>query len=300
MSGPLEQAMGTRTGDFRIGFRIGGGGWQKDLAGLARWARQVGFELIDLGQVSVADVEAVKDAGLDVVSVDLLDWSALLSEDAGKRKDAVARNRQYFKEMAGAGVKIFFAVVIPENPQASGKENFDLAVRSYGELAGVAEGLGTMVVLEGWPGGFPYPHLCCNPETYRAMLAEVPSSGLGINFDPSHLIRMGIDHTRFIDEFAGRVGHVHGKDTEVLTDNLYEVGLYQQSIFQKPFFCGEFAWRYTIPGHGVTRWSHVFETLRKAGFKGAVSVELEDANYNGTEEGEKAGLLASLEYLRTV
>ena len=95
------------------------------------------------------------------------------------------------------------------------------------------------------------------------------------------------------------MGHVHAKDTEILTDNLYEIGLYQQSIFKKPVFCGEFAWRYTIPDHGITRWSHVFATLEQSGFDGAVSVELEDATYNGTEDGEKAGLVASLAYLHT-
>lgn len=292
--------MATRTGCFRIGFRQGGTDWQKDLAALSAWAKEVGFELVDLGRADPADIQTVRNAGIDVVSVDLHDWSGLVSPDAGKRKESVVKNAAYFKEMAGLGVKVFFAVIIPEDPKRTGKENFELAVRSYGELADVAEDLGAMIVLEGWPGGHPYPHLCCNPETCRAMLQAVPSKGLGINFDPSHLIRMGIDHSRFIEEFAPRVGHVHGKDTEILTDNLYEVGLYQASIFRKPVFCGEHAWRYTIPGHGITRWSHVFATLENAGFTGAVSVELEDANYNGSEEGEKAGLQASLNYLRAV
>ena len=67
-------------------------------------------------------------------------------KDAGKRAETVARTAAYFEEMAGLGVKVFFAVVIPENPDTSGKENFELAVRSYGELAGVAEGLGAMVI----------------------------------------------------------------------------------------------------------------------------------------------------------
>jgi sugar phosphate isomerase/epimerase len=111
---------------------------------------------------------------------------------------------------------------------------------------------------------------------------------------------MGIDHTRFIDEFADRVGHVHGKDTEILDDQLYEVGLYQASIFKDPPFAGEWAWRYTIPGHGVVRWSYCLEVLKSCGYDGAVCVELEDANYNGTEQGEKAGLLASLRFLATV
>lgn len=292
--------MHTRTGGFRIGFRGGWSDWQKDLAGMAAWAKQAGFALIDLGAVGPADVRTVRDAGVDVISVDMHDWPALVSPDEGKRKAAVEKNAAYFREMAPLGISVFFAVVIPEDGGRPGRENFALAVRSYGELAGVAEGLGATIVLEGWPGGPPFPNLCCNPETYRAMLREVPSRGLSINFDPSHLIRMGIDHVRFIDEFADRVGHVHGKDTEILTDHLYEIGLYQASIFKEPVFCGEFAWRYTIPGHGVTRWSRCFDVLAKAGFKGAVSVELEDAHYNGSTEGEQAGLLASLQYLQTV
>jgi sugar phosphate isomerase/epimerase len=132
------------------------------------------------------------------------------------------------------------------------------------------------------------------------MFREVPGRGLGINYDPSHLIRMSIDHTRFAAEFADRIAHVHAKDTEIITDNVYEIGLYQKSIYQKPCFCGEFAWRYTIPGHGMARWSHILATLEKAGFTGVVSVELEDADYNGTELGEQAGLLTALRYLETV
>lgn len=292
--------MVTRTGGFRIGFRRGWSDWQKDLPALAAWAKDAGFEAIDLGQAKAEDVGQVRDAGVQVVSVDMIDWSALLSPDTGRRRAAVARNAAYFKDMAALGVRVFFTVAIPEDASRPGKDNFDLAVASYGELAPLAESLGAAIALEGWPGGPPFANLCCNPETCRAIFREVPSRGLGINYDPSHLIRMGIDHARFAAEFVDRITHVHAKDTEIITDNVYEIGLYQRSVFQKPFFCGEFTWRYTIPGHGVTRWSHVLATLDKTGFKGVVSVELEDADYNGTELGEQNGLLAALKYLQTV
>src|SRR5262249_23514957 len=159
--------------------------------------------------------------------------------------------------------RVFFAVIIPENPDQEMRKNFDLAVKSYGQLAEAAAKAGVAIVLEGWPGPAPkYANLCCNPEQYRAMFKEVPSRGLMINYDPSHLIRMGIDHIRFVDEFADRVGHVHGKDCEILSDRVYEVGYYQQSILQKPHGYGEFAWRYTLPGQGCTRWSYVLNTLK--------------------------------------
>jgi sugar phosphate isomerase/epimerase len=156
------------------------------------------------------------------------------------------------------------------------------------------------VVLEGRPGAAPrYPNLCCNPEQCRAMLKAIPSKGLGLCYNPAHLIRMGIDHTRFLEEFATRVGHVRTVDTEILTDNLYEIGFYQGSLADPAGEIAELAWRYTIPGHGIARWSYIFRMLQLAGYKGAVSVELADVEFLGSEEREKAGLLASLHYLHT-
>jgi len=48
------------------------------------------------------------------------------------------------------------------------------------------------------------------------------------------------------------------------------------------------------------RWGEIFSVLKQSGYKGAVSVELEDENFNGSEEGEQRALLASLAYLREV
>jgi sugar phosphate isomerase/epimerase len=108
---------------------------------------------------------------------------------------------------------------------------------------------------------------------------------------------MGIDHVRFLAEFAGRVKHVHGKDTELLNENVYEMGTELPATFAKPVAFGGTTWRYTIPGQGVVRWHRVFWMLKEAGYAGAVSIELEDAHFNGTEEGEKRGILAGARFL---
>ena len=65
----------------------------------------------------------------------------------------------------------------------------------------------------GWPGGAPhFASLVCTPETVRSFIKDVgPAAGL--NYDPSHLIRLGIDPIRFLREFVGHVYHVHGKDS---------------------------------------------------------------------------------------
>jgi len=293
--------MGTRTGSFPIGFRRGWSDWQKnDLKALANWAKSTGFEVLDLGTPSPEDLAVLSAAGLKIGTADLLDWPKLMSSDAGKRKEAVARNTEYVTKLASLGCKRYFTVAIPEDAAKPRLENYKLAVEGYGELARNIEKTGAKILFEGWPGGGALPNPMCNPETYRAIFKDIGSKAVGVNYDPSHLIRMGIDHVRFVEEFADRVGHVHGKDTEVVGDALYEYGLYQPSLFSKGHGFGEHAWRYTLPGHGCARWTKIFQVLAGVKYDGAVCVELEDENFNGTEKGEKDALIASLAFLRSV
>jgi sugar phosphate isomerase/epimerase len=108
---------------------------------------------------------------------------------------------------------------------------------------------------------------------------------------------MGIDPIRFLKEFAPRVFHVHGKDALLLSDDLYEYGWEQSATFKKNPDFGASAWRYTIPGQGNTPWSEVFRILGENAYNGAVSIELEDKDFNGSDDGEKRGILAGAQFL---
>jgi len=289
--------MGTRTGNFDIGFRLGGGNWQKSLPSLATWAKQNGFDAIDLGDANAADIKTLKDAGLKLGTVDLRGFWGLVDADTGKRKENVAKAVAYVKEGAALGAKLFFTVIRPFDAAKSAGENYKAAIEAYAPVCEAAAGAGGYVVLEGWPGNGE--NLACNPESYRATIKDI-GKGVAVNFDPSHLIRMGIDPLRFVREFAPHVKHVHGKDTMLYPDAAYEVGLYQNSIGLTPGHgFGSHVWRYTIPGHGVFNWVDGFKILKDAGFKGVVSVELEDENFNGSDQGEKDGLIHSLNFLRS-
>ncbi|RYG31873.1 sugar phosphate isomerase/epimerase [bacterium] len=199
--------------------------------------------------------------------------------------------------MAEAGATNLFCVMLPKDPSLSRSENFGYMVEALGELCPKLEAVGARLAVEGWPGPGA---LCCTPEGYRAAIKEVGSKGFGINYDPSHLLRMGIDPIRFVEEFAGSVAHVHGKDTEILEDALYEYGTEQPATFAKAMDFGAWHWRYTIPGHGRVRWTRAFQILAAAGYSGAVSIELEDEAFNGTEAGEKQGILLGAQFLSGV
>ncbi len=283
----------TRTGNFPIGFRQGWTEWQKNLPSLIGWAKANNLGVIDVGR-SAADAKTVTDAGLRVGSIDLLEWQSMLSPDGGKRTTAIAKNVAYIAEATAAGAKNFFWVALPEDPELKRAENFGYTVEALAGIAPALEQHGGRLVIEGYPGAGAQ---CCTPETYRAAFNAVPSPAIGINYDPSHLLRMGIDPLRFLREFAGRVGHVHGKDAEVLAEDLYEYGTEQPATFKANPSFGSSSWRYTIPGQGNTNWAEVFRILAANSYAGAVSIELEDKDYNGTEAGEKTGFLTGAAFL---
>ncbi len=280
----------TRTGNFPIGFRRGWSDWQKTLPALLDWAKTSGFSVVDLGR-DLEDFVLADTAGLQIGSVDLLEWGTMISSDKAKSAEAIAKNCEYIQK---AGARNYFCVMLPEDPKKPRAENFGYLVTALQGIAPALEAAGGKLVIEGWPGPGA---LCCTPETFRAAFKEAPSSALGINFDPSHLLRMGIDPIRFLKEFAPRVHHVHGKDAALLADDLYEYGWEQPATFKESPDFGAAAWRYTIPGQGDSNWNEILRILVENNYQGAVSIELEDANFNGSEAGEKAGLLASAQFL---
>ena len=189
---------------------------------LLAWAtrKQASALSILVGDGDQAAAVAVKN-GVRVGSVDLLKWQEMISPDKAVRKDAVEKNSAYIKACAVSGPMNHFLVMLPEKPELKRSENFGYMVESFRRLAPVLEAHQAKIVIEGWPGPGA---LCCTPESYGAFFKECPSKAMGVNYDPSHLLRMGIDPLRFLREFASRVHHVHGKDTELIDEGLYLYG----------------------------------------------------------------------------
>jgi sugar phosphate isomerase/epimerase len=290
--------MTAATASYPIGFRRMGALARVELAALARWARGQGFAHVDLaGPSTAADVRAVTGAGLAVGSVDLLRWPELLSPDAAKRREAVEANVAHVRALAAVGVTTFFAVAVPEDPTLPRSENFGYAAESCRSVCRAAAGAGARVALEGAPGKPPhFATIGCTPADLRALFAEVDSPALGLNFDPSHAVRMGIDPVRMLREFAPRVFHVHAKDTLRLDDALYDHGHLQQATFARPHQFGAYWWRYTLPGKGSVPWAELFSVLKDAEYDGRLSIELEDEDVEG-DEAERSALVEARDFL---
>lgn len=285
----------TRTGRFDIGFRQTGK-WCDDLKCLMVWMQQNDFVGFDIRDATVDQIKMLIDAGVKVGSVDLPQpWSDLTSADTAKRNDAAQRAAEYIKPIAALGPKNFFLVGLADNPAQPRKEVFTQAIDGYGQLCAAIGSSGARLVFEGWPRDAAT--LACTPADCRSLFNELPEGRAGINFDPSHLIRMGIDPVPFLEEFAPKVYHVHGKDAKIICEQLQEHGHQLPPTFVERRPYSGFYWRYTIPGHGSAHWSRLLAILQEVGYQGMISIELEDANFHGDEAIEKQGLMAARDFL---
>ncbi|MBE2236241.1 MAG: sugar phosphate isomerase/epimerase, partial [Caldilineaceae bacterium] len=85
---------------------------------------------------------------------------------------------------------------------------------------------------------------------------------------------------------AGRVRHVHVKDTRIDRARLAREGI-----------DGDGWWRYTLPGWGELNWAAILAELQRVDYGGCLSIEHEDAVWDRSEGQILQSLLLSKRYL---
>lgn len=140
-------------------------------------------------------------------------------------------------------------------------------------------------VMEGWhPDGYP-GNLAYSPELWEWMFGL----GLYLNYDPSHLVWMGIDPIAAIKPYIDRVIHAQAKDIEVFPEKRNHFGYPGKAVVREnPWDVGW--WRYRVPGLGEVDWRRLIDVLYEGEFDGTLSVEHEDPLWGGSEEKNKIGL----------
>ncbi len=134
-----------------------------------------------------------------------------------------------------------------------------------------------------WPGGH---NIAYSPRIWRRIFESW--EGVGMNFDPSHLVYQMIDQTRFIREFGDRFAHVHAKDLMIDQEGLYERGILSAGMgWQIPRLCGL----------GDVDWGKFFGELYRVGYDGPVIIEHEDRDFEGTDEKVKRGFCLARDVL---
>ena len=285
------------------------------------WAASEGFETIELaawpresrrggvaGQLDVAKLTRNQaEEAKGVLAEHGLTISAMayyennLHPDTNKRRGFHKHLRKVIDSASLLGVELVGTFVggRPMRPALVMKEAGSL----FRDLVAYAEDHGVKLMIEncpmenwvkhGLPGNYAY-----SPELWDALFNEVPSESFGLNFDPSHLYWLGIDHLRATREYAGRIFHAHAKDTEFLPEGRYRYGVLAEQLGDNPWRSGW--WRYRMPGSGEIDWKAFVDALREVGYTGVLSIEHEDPEYEGSEEKVKEGLRLGRRHLASV
>ncbi len=210
-----------------------------------------------------------------------------LSPDSKEREVFNAHLRKLLDIASQLHVRVV-ATFTGRIPELSIEDNISEFRKVFSPILKEAEDKGVKIALENCPmmHGHPFRgiNLAFTPRAWEMIFEAVPSSHLGLEFDPSHLVWLGVDYLKAARDFQEKIFHVHAKDTEILPEVLQEV-----SIFGKGW------WRYRLPGFGEVDWQGFLSVLKEAGYKGGVVIEHEDPVFEG--ERREEGVVHSYKFL---
>jgi sugar phosphate isomerase/epimerase len=289
----------------------------RTLPQLCEWAAANGYEALevaawpDLGDrpftATHLDVERFGDAeadatrelfakhGLELSSLAFYDNN--LHPDPGERaaiNDHVARCIDAAR-LVGCPTVGTFIGRDPTKPVADNLREAEAIFRPLVDRAGEA-GVKLIVencVMEGWhPDGYP-GNLAYSPELWEWMF----DLGLYLNYDPSHLVWMGIDPVTALRPYVDRIPHAQAKDIQIDAAARNRFGWPGRAVVRDdPWDVGW--WRYRVPGLGQVDWVRLVDALYEGGFDGVLSVEHEDPVWGGTEDRVEIGLQIAERTLR--
>lgn len=290
-------------------------GWP--LARIAEWASAHAYEALEVavwpsvgGREFEAShlrvetfTEADRDATLELFERTGLTLSAFayyennLHPDPARREEIRRHLKAAIRAAEALGVP-YVGTFIGRDPGKSIPENMAEAERVFPELVDYAgehqvKLIVENCVMEGWhPDGGP-GNIAYSPELWEWMF----SLGLYLNWDPSHLVWIGIDPVESIAPYIDRIVHAQAKDIELDPAARNRYGYFGKvAKAANPWDMGW--WRYRVPGLGEVPWTRVVDRLYEAGFTGVLSVEHEDPLWGGTEEKVLIGLEVAHQTLR--
>lgn len=145
----------------------------------------------------------------------------------------------------------------------------DVAIPWWKKFAAHAEAHGVKIAIEEFPNQLVY-----NVDTLLKLRNAV-GPVVGMNLDPSHMIIMGAEPIAAARALGDAIYYVHGKDArpERCLSDINGMIEYRQVED-----VAERAWNYVAVGCGrdITWWREFFSVLSMLGYKGVVSLEMED------------------------
>lgn len=137
-----------------------------------------------------------------------------------------------------------------------------------------------------WPGG---NNLASTPVVWDEMLEM--GNNIGLCFDPSHMILLGMNVIKPVVDYKDRLFHVHFKDLQLDQDKIDRYGRFSYpGLWHTP----------KIPGLGDVNFAKLISKLNEIGYQGACCLECEDRAFEGSDDDIKICVETAYRYLRTL
>jgi sugar phosphate isomerase/epimerase len=284
---------------------------------IATWAAASGYDALEVAAWPAAGDRSFTTSHLDVAGLGGgeaervqalfdrhgLELSSLGFYDNNLHPDPAVRTatHQHLRACIDAAAVLGCPTVgtfVGRDPTRPVADNLRQAERVFAPLVDRAGERGVKLiiencVMEGWhPDGYP-GNLAYSPELWEWMF----SLGLYLNYDPSHLIWMGIDPVTALRPYVDRIPHAQAKDIQLFPERRDRFGWPGRAV-ERPDPWDVGWWRYRVPGLGEVDWRGLVDAMYEGGFDGVLSVEHEDPIWGGDEERVKAGLEIARRTLR--
>lgn len=175
------------------------------------------------------------------------------------------------------------------------EENLEMMEAVWPPILSYARERGVRIAIENcpmyftkdeWPGG---NNLATTPEIWRRMFAMGPN--IGLCFDPSHMVLLGMNVWKPVEEFAEHIFHIHLKDLQIDQDKVEEYGRFTYpGLWHTP----------KLPGHGDVDFAKLITKLNEIGYSGSACLECEDRAFERTPEDIRHGIEVAYRYLHTL
>ncbi len=260
--------------------------------------RYAGVSHIDVDRVLEDDQYAeyvrtyTKEKGVEISS--LAYYPNTMDAAADKRLAAISHLKNVIRASARLGVNLV-TTFLGRDQTKTVEENLELVKEIWPPIIELAEEKGVRIGIENcpmlfgpdqWPGG---QNLMTTPAIWRKVFEILPSSFLGLNYDPSHFVWQMIDYIKPLYEFRDKIFHVHYKDIKLYPERLQDVGIMGYPLdFMSP----------KLPGLGDVDWGKYVSALTDIGYNGYTCIEIEDKAFEGSLDEIKMSVRLSAHYLR--
>jgi len=266
--------------------------WPRADGPVRRYAGTSHIDVANLSRDAGRELAArIRETGLHISGLGF--YPNPLHPDPAHRQAVIGHLRHVITAAASMDVP-FVNTFMGGDAALSQDENWERALEIWPDIVSFAKDHGRQITIENcpmifsrdeWPAGH---NIAWSPYIWRRILEQWGGT-IGLNYDPSHLVWLMIDQSRFIREFGPHILHVQAKDLTIDRDGLYERGTLSSGIgWQVP----------RLPGLGDVDWARFHGDLYRAGYDGDIIIEHEDRGFEKTDELIKRGFLLARDVLR--